>query len=174
MLFSHLLKLPYNQNTLVIDIPSIVSKLPNTPLPVVQQLYADHGRNEDFQELYGNLNIVGLKWELVSYPASKLYTASINPQYCSWYKRVGNRVKLFASEGWNCIDVRCSVVDHWSKCGTWITPPVMLPGKLIGLLSELHLVEGHTRLGLLNGLILHHILSPDSNHYVWLGSDCGY
>ncbi len=121
--------------------------------------------------MYGHVNISGLKWEFVSHPATKLCAANLNPQYRGWYESVGNRVERFASDGWNCIDIRSSVIEHWSKYGTWETPPIFLFGELINSSSDLHLAEGHTRLGLLAGLTKHHILPPGSIHQAWLGSN---
>jgi hypothetical protein len=55
-----------------------------------------------------------------------------------------------------------------------MTPPVFLNHNVeIKLLpspkKELHLVEGHTRLGMLKGLIEKGLLSENSIHKVWVG-----
>lgn len=170
MLFSDLLSLPFDQDTGVIDSSSIVAALPDTPLPVAQQVYADHGRKEEFQATYGALDIGSLEWRLLALPAETLCAATVNPQYRSWYDKVSTRASLFGSEGWKCIDIRRAVIEHWSKNGTWLIPPVMLSGVLVASTAELHLVEGHTRVGLLAGLRRHGVLPSSSLHAVWLGA----
>jgi hypothetical protein len=49
-------------------------------------------------------------------------------------------------------------------------PPVFLEGHLVGRGPGLHLVEGHTRIGLLAGLVDAGILGPDSVHCAWVGA----
>ncbi len=171
MLFSDLLSLSFDSCTDIIDISTILAALPNTPAAVAQQVYADHGRKAEFQAAYGHLDIARLNWKLLSYPASKLSAATVNPPFRAWFDVVGSRVRRFPIDGWNCVDTRSYVLAHWQECGTWLTPPVLLSGHIVNSPSEFHLVEGHTRLGLLVGLLQHRVLSTDSVHKVWLGND---
>lgn len=171
MLFSKLLELPFDRNTGRIDILAIAAALPNTPLAVVEQVYADHGRKDEFQSTYGNVNLQGLRWQLISHTASELCRATMNPAFRQWYEGVGGRARSFSKDGWHCIDVRGAVVEHWSKFGTWALPPVLLSGRIVGSASELHIVEGHTRMGLLSGLVNQNILAGNSVHQAWLGTE---
>jgi hypothetical protein len=49
--------------------------------------------------------------------------------------------------------------------------PVLIKGALVGRSSKLHLVEGHTRLGTLLGLLSAGVIAPESRHLVWVGTD---
>jgi len=170
MRFASLLDLPYNAITGLIDLPAITETVPNTPEPVAAQFFVDHGRDGEFQALYGDLDLEFIRWQLVSLPASALCEASFNPLYKAWLNTVERRADSHAERGWPCIDLRPVVVQHWAQFRTWRTPPVVLSGPLLNSNVELHLVEGHTRLGLLRGLVRAGVIGRESVHEVWLGT----
>jgi hypothetical protein len=72
-------------------------------------------------------------------------------------------------KGWSCIDVRTEVVAHWQEHRTWLSPPVFLDGTLVGSENPYRLVEGHTRVAILKGLLEHGLIEPDSTHRIWYG-----
>lgn len=139
------------------------------PEDVLEQFLYDHALNPDFQKQYGHLDLSRIVWELCCLPASEIVQASTYHGFRDWPRQVAARLNAFAKESWACIDRRPYVVNHWATHHTWLRAPVMLDGRLLRRSSRLHLAEGHTRLGLLRGLVSRKILSPESRHDVWIG-----
>ena len=131
--------------------------------------FRDHGRNAAFQARYAKLNLSDLNWVLEERSAQELIAASMNNDFRQWFDCAGSRVTAFRQKGWSCIDNRADVQRYWERAHTWIVPPVLLSGKLVQSVSALHLVKGHTRVGLLAGLIKHDILPTRSIHAIWMG-----
>ena len=75
----------------------------------------------------------------------------------------------FEKEDFFCIDIREKVVNNWKIKKTWLRTPIFLDAKLLEKSNKLHLVEGHTRFGILKGLLLKKIIGKDSIHKVWFG-----
>jgi hypothetical protein len=169
MQFSDLLDLPFDANTGIIDAKAIAGTLPTTPTEVALQFYADHGRKDDFQHAYGKLKISQIDWSLVEKRADVLNTASMNEDFHRWFTNVGARAANFPVAGWKCVDTRRNVREHWEKHRTWLVSPIFLEASLVGSTSHLHLAEGHTRLGLLAGLVEQGVLPASSTHRIWLG-----
>lgn len=88
MRFTDLMSLPFNDRTDVILLDAVRQALPGTPEDVVEQLYVDHGRKEDFQNLYGHLALDEISWKLESLTASELSLVSYNPNYRNWFEGV--------------------------------------------------------------------------------------
>ncbi|MCX7206835.1 MAG: hypothetical protein NT086_12795 [Proteobacteria bacterium] len=171
MNFSDLMSLPYKGDyDHDIDLDAILNELPETPREVARQLYSEHGRNKDFQDTYGLINISQIKWVKVSERAEIIVASSMNPDFDEWFRTAAGRVGSFTKKGWECIHTRKDVQEHWKEFKTWDLPPVTISAALVGLKSPLHLVEGHSRVGLLAGLIQHEILPKQSMHHIWLGT----
>jgi hypothetical protein len=171
MVFADLLELPYDVATGMVNVDSIVSVLPDTPLPVATQLFADHGRKDEFQHQYGHLRLDGLRWTHQKLEARALLKVSMNPDFQRWFDFARRRTARFNLEGWLCIDMRTEVQEHWAQMRTWRVSPVFLFGVVVSSASRLHLVEGHTRVGTLVGLVENSILAEGSTHEVWLGDE---
>ena len=169
MKFSDLLSLPYSDRTSRIDLDAIKAALPLVPESVATQLLSDHGRNEQFQDRYGHLILSTLHWEVEGHSASQLVSADVNPEFKQWFCTVAARADSFAQASWKCVDSRTEIREHWAAHGTWLTPPVMLDASLVGSVASLFLIEGHTRLGLLSGLVRRGIISGSSTHLAWVG-----
>jgi hypothetical protein len=169
MIFADLLALPFSRQSNIIDSETLRRLLPNTPDAVIQQVYSDHGRNEEFQRIYAAICLDRLQWSLEAHKAGDLIGASMNPDFENWFTLVGNRVADMVPDDWASVDGRPEVVDHWRQHRTWMISPVMLDGLIIGAGAKFHLVEGHTRLGLLAGLVHQGILQKISEHKVWIG-----
>lgn len=169
MIFSDLLSIDYDEGSNVIDRQLLALLLPDTP-EEVRNVYAEHGRKDQFQSQYGALDIAKLSWSLVDITAADVRTVSINPNFSNWVGAVADRVSDFANLGWACIDTRKDVVNYWTSNETWLFPPVLLDGRLLGKGGGLHLMEGHTRVGVLCGLVNHQIVKGSSMHKIWRGS----
>jgi hypothetical protein len=152
-----------------VDSQAIEMLLPGTP-PTVREMYSDHGRKEQIQRQYGSITISDITWAKVSLRASEIVECSIYHWFSNWTNNVARRPESFGKAGWRCIDVRPNIVDYWSKFHTWLEPPVLLDASVLGRPHGLHLMEGHTRIGILRGLIFYGVLQPDLKHYIWRGT----
>ncbi|WP_429052072.1 hypothetical protein [Aeromonas veronii] len=147
-----------------ISIDDLVVKLPNTPLDVLEQFYADHGRNCSFQEQYADVDISNLKWSLVVLSYNEIANASIFSDFKCWSDICSLKSHRVASKNdWSLICHNKLTVQNWESNSTWFRPPIML---LTG--ANYHLVEGHSRFGCLKGLVTSGVISPEQCHQVWL------
>lgn len=169
LIFQDLMELPYNRDHNIIDmsVTELGSLLPHIPSEVIQGVFLDHGRAGHMQAQYGNIAIDQLQWECVMLPAEKLIEAH-------WYdgfdqvEVVGQGVACyFESRAWACIH---RWGEHWKQNKTWVEAPFFIKGALLNADYDLHLMEGHTRLGTLIGLVKCGALSLDSYHKIWLAS----
>lgn len=168
MKFRDLLRLPVNEAG-IIDAATLSRLLPDTPLDVIEQVYADHGRKHDFQAQYGALDLEALMWTKVARPASALIECGHFAEFSPWMHMVEQKVADFHTKGWTCVDVRRKVVEHWQTNQTWLRPPIFFDEHVMGNAGSLRLVEGHTRVGLLRGLVKAGLIGPSSMHVVWFG-----
>jgi hypothetical protein len=67
------------------------------------------------------------------------------------------------------VDERQEVVDHWRDAKSWIVPPVIVDGDLLGGGSGLELLVGFTRLGNLLGMLDREDVPETKKHLVWVG-----
>jgi hypothetical protein len=172
MKFRELLEQNYCARSDVIDANALGRLLPTTPADIIEQFYSHHGRNNDFQTQYGEVKISNIIWVKVSLPASEIVQCSYYEPFSKWYLNAENRAAEFPQKSWACIDIRKDVVEHWKTYYTWLKLPIFLQGNILGLASQLRLVEGHTRVGLLSGLVKAGIIAMNSKHEIWLGQHC--
>jgi hypothetical protein len=142
------------------------------PMPddVLEQFCADHGTKGEFQHQYGHLDLRRLDWHLRELPACEILAASVYGPFQSWISSVTSRLRYFGQQGWSCIDVRPRVVEYWKEHRTWVRPPILIDGRLVDSGTCFHLVEGHTRVGILTGLRSFGILDGESVHLIWVGT----
>ncbi|MBN8449166.1 MAG: hypothetical protein J0M13_09205 [Candidatus Accumulibacter sp.] len=169
MKFRDLLSQPYNKDTEIIYPDALRILLPETPLDVIEQVYSHHGRKGEFQEQYADLELSSIAWVSAPIFAAELIQASFYPGFANWFRTVEARPLAFAECGWRCIDTRADVIEHWTKHQTWSREPVLIKGFQPAVAERLHLVEGHTRVALLSGLVKSGVLSPKSEHQVFVG-----
>jgi hypothetical protein len=168
--FSDLMSLPFDSFSAKISVDEILKFLPQAPFEVVDQFYSDHGRKEEFQVQYQKLYLPSIEWKRKDVAGRDLLNINIYPSYRQWFDSVGHRAVDFDKLGWAGIDSRFSVQQHWEKFGTWDRHPVLISGSFVNSGADMHLVEGHTRVGLLKGLIEYGISPKNAMHTVWLGT----
>jgi hypothetical protein len=169
MKFCDLLSQAYNKETGIIYADPLLNLLPETPLEVIEQVYSHHGRNDEFQGQYGELELSSIVWVSAPLPAAEIIQASFYPSFTKWFRDVEARPLVFEKRGWRCIDSRADVIEHWSEHQTWLHQPVLVQGLPPATAGRLHLVEGHTRVALLSGLVKAGVISPRSEHQVLVG-----
>jgi hypothetical protein len=169
VLYAHLLNLGSGEGT---KIPMDALRTLELPMPddVLEQFCADHATNSEFQEQYGQLDLCALSWRLRELPADQLVRSTVFEQFQRWVRSVRGRIGRFEVEGWACIDCRPAVIEHWKAHRTWLRSPIFLDGSVLGRDSILHLAEGHTRIGILTGLLEFGVLDASSLHRAWIGS----
>jgi hypothetical protein len=168
MKFADLLKLPFDVSGISPD--ALAAALPDTPADIREQLFKEHGRNDYFQMQYGHLDLLRINWKAEQLPASDIITCEVFRDFRGWVDSVSKWAKSFEAKQWSCVDVREDIADHWQHRQTWNRAPVLLRQKPRGARKPLHLMEGHTRVGLLMGLVCEKILSEASRHSVWVGT----
>ena len=67
------------------------------------------------------------------------------------------------------VDERDAVVNHWRDAKSWVVPPVVVSGDLLGGGSGFELLVGYTRLGNLLGMLDREEVKEAQKHLVWLG-----
>lgn len=137
------------------------------PTAVVKQFLFDHGATSEFIKLYGHLDLNGIVWELRTVQASELVAASHYAGFTRVEEVAGHphyTLKLYRSP-----ELLALRPDPWTN--TWAEPPIFIEGALRRPRQrQLHLVEGHTRLGVLQGLLMLGEVAADSVHEAFIGS----
>jgi len=173
MLFKDLLGLPYDRRSGLVCLEAVCRELPNIPIDVVEQLLVDHGRKADHQHFYGHIDLASIVWNQIEASASALSAASVLPDFEGWTSNVASRAPEIRRAGWVAADARPEVREHWQREGTWMRAPIFLAGEIAKWGANLHLAEGHTRLGLLRGLLRENMLPAAGKHQAWIGTVSG-
>jgi glutaredoxin-related protein len=164
-----------NLNFLELETESSINRLQSeygidAPKSVIEQFYIDHSNNFQFQELYGLIDLNLIEWQLVEVPIKKMLNLGRSATHPDFILEVSEDVSYYDEVGDSAIDCREDVIEHWKHYGTWTTPPIFIKGELLGKPEiELHLVEGHTRVGCLCGLTNHQVMRVAKVHEVYLG-----
>jgi hypothetical protein len=69
------------------------------------------------------------------------------------------------------VDEREEVVNHWRDTKSWIVPPVVVSGDLLGGGNGFELLVGYTRLGNLLGMLDREEVPESQKHLVWVGRE---
>jgi hypothetical protein len=153
-------------------VPMDVLRRLRLPMPedVLEQFLGDHGIKHEFQQQYGELDLHGLRWDLVQTAAKEIIACSAYPGFQEWVQSCRKRTLDVPKTGWAGVHLAADAKKHWQTHRTWRRAPVFIRGELVGSDRPLHLVEGHTRTGALKGLVESEWLSGDSMHEIWLAS----
>lgn len=133
------------------------------PDSVVRQFLFDHGRNSGFMEQYGHLDLASITWRMEQLSAEVVAAASTFSEF-DWADTVEANFEYYLVL--RTPAERASWVDR----GTWIEPPLLIRGSAVHQpAAEWHLVEGHTRLGMLRAHLARALVLPEAVHHVWVG-----
>ncbi len=169
MKFKAILDVPHDKDSGILNRQALRAKFANVPEPVFEQVLLDHGRNEAFQTQYGELDLCRINWILETVSGTEIIACTRFKQFDARVQNVRCRAHEFRVNSWRCFGHSDAVRNYWQKHRTWFVPPVMIEGALVGTNSKLHLIEGHTRLGILMGLIDIEEISAGQVHQVWVG-----
>jgi hypothetical protein len=67
------------------------------------------------------------------------------------------------------VDDREQVTNHWRDAKSWVVPPVIVSGDLLGGGAGFQLLVGYTRLGNLLGMLDREEVKEAQKHLVWVG-----
>ena len=67
------------------------------------------------------------------------------------------------------VDQREEVISHWKEARSWIPPPVVIGGDLLGGGSGYELLVGYTRFGNLLGMLDRQEVKETQKHLDWIG-----
>lgn len=142
----------------------------DAPKSVIEQFYIDHSDKFQFQKLYGAIDLNSIEWQLLEIPTSKMLNLGRSATHPDFILEVSEDASHYNEVGDSAIDCRKDVLEHWKQYGTWITPPIFIKGEVLGKPEiDLHLVEGHNRVGCLCGLTNYQIIEVAKVHKVYLG-----
>lgn len=145
----------------------------NTPSEVISQLYCGLACNNTIIGFYGNINIESLLWKCISLSAEHIIQeTSYYPYFAAYVNEIEEEV---TTDGFNAYSLLSREVTdgckrYWEKHKTWQVSPVFINGTILTLpMRNLHLIEGHTRLGILKGLLNKQLISHESPHKIFWG-----
>lgn len=141
----------------------------NLPMPddVLEQFIIDFGTDSDFQSRYGEIDLHQLTW-------AKQYTGveqllSVDSKFDDYVKNVSQRdPELIISKGYTDHESRRRA-EFWLEHKTWGRSPVFFSQSLLNT-DKLHLIEGHTRIGRLQGLYATDPNLVAAEHLIWVGN----
>jgi hypothetical protein len=134
------------------------------PQEVFSQLFHEEANNEDFAAIVRAVDWGRVRWELEELSGIALRHIRVDRGYQHALDEARDRATQFG-----IVDERQDVVDHWRDAKSWIVPPVVVSGELLGGGSGFELLVGYTRLGNLLGLLDRQEVSEVQKHLVWVG-----
>jgi len=134
------------------------------PQEVFTQLFHEEANNDDFAAIVRAVDWGRVRWELEEFSGIALRHVRVDRGYQHALDEARDRAAQFG-----IVDERQEVVDHWRDAKSWIVPPVIVAGDLLGGGSGFELLVGCTRLGNLVGLLDREEVPEVKKHVVWVG-----
>jgi hypothetical protein len=134
------------------------------PQEVFTQLFNEKATAEDFAVIVRSIDWGRVRWELEELSGIALRHVRVDRGYQHALDEARDRATQFGM-----VDDRQEVVDHWRDAKSWIVPPVIVAGDLLGGGSGFELLVGYTRAGNLLGLLDRQEVSEVQKHLVWVG-----
>jgi hypothetical protein len=106
-------------------------------------------------------------WELQEMSGIALRHVRVDREYQHALDEARDRATQFG-----ILDEREEVVSHWREAKSWVVPPVVVSGGLLGGGgSGFELLVGYTRLGNLLGILDREEVKETQKHLVWVGRE---
>jgi len=105
-----------------------------------------------------------VRWELQEMSGVALRHMRVEREYQHALDEARDRATQFG-----IVDEREEVVSHWKEAKSWVVPPVVVSGELMGGGTGFELLVGYTRLGNLLGLLDREEVAETKTHLVWVG-----
>jgi hypothetical protein len=137
------------------------------PVEVLEQFVIDHGLNEQFQREYAELDLHAIAWELEDLPVTQI--VSCWSKFDDYVSEIAALLRKHVDDKPHPPCISPESWQSWVESGTWRRSPVFLD-SVVPSRSGLHLVEGHTRVGMLTGLLDTNVSVRDF-HGCWVGRE---
>ena len=134
------------------------------PFEVFSQLFHEHVGTEAVPALTAGLDWTQVKWSEAALSGDELRQVHIDRHF---ERAVDEAAAATVAAG--LTDARASVVEAWRRQRTWIVPPILVAGAVIGNPCRYALLVGNTRLGNLFGLLERGEVAGSRRHRVWIG-----
>jgi hypothetical protein len=106
-----------------------------------------------------------VRWELEEFSGVALRRVSVDRGFQHALDEARDQATQFG-----IVDDRPEVVEHWSTAHSWLVPPVMVAGEVLGTNIGYELLVGFTRLGNSLGLLDRQEIAEIARHLVWVGN----
>jgi hypothetical protein len=134
------------------------------PQEVFTQLFHEEANSEDFAVIVRAVDWGRVRWELEEMSGVALRHLRVDRGYQHALDEARDRATQFG-----IADEREEVVSHWKEAKSWVVPPVIVSGDLLGGGAGFELLVGYTRLGNLLGMLDREEVTEANKHLVWVG-----
>jgi hypothetical protein len=125
-----------------------------------------HGRHDDpdLEWLLRSIDFSQVSWEQEDRSSVALRQVSVNRAF---QEAVDEAYRDIVD---NAVVHECEdVVASWRERGTWVEPPILLSGTVLGTPIRDCLLVGSTRLGCLLAFLDQGVVTEAARHQVWVG-----
>ncbi len=128
------------------------------------QLFHENAHDADFAVIVRAIDWGRVRWELEEFSGIALRHVRVDRSYQYALDEARDRAAQFGIR-----DDRTEVLDHWRDAQSWLAPPVMVSGDVMGTNIGYELLVGVTRLGNLLGALDRQDVAEVQTHLVWTG-----
>jgi hypothetical protein len=133
------------------------------PQEVFTQLFHEKANNEEFA-VVRTIDWRRVSWELAEMSGVALRHVRVDRGYQHALDEARDHAVCYG-----IVDEREEVTDHWRNAKSWVVPPVVVSGDLLGGGAGFELLVGYTRLGNLLGMLDRQEVKEAQKHLVWVG-----
>jgi hypothetical protein len=134
------------------------------PQEVFAELFTENADDADFAVIVRTIDWARVRWELEEFSGIALRHVRVDRGYQYALDEARDRAAQFGIR-----DERSEVLDHWRDAGSWLVPPVMVSGEVMGTNIGYEFLVGVTRLGNLLGALDRQDVAEVQTHLVWTG-----
>jgi hypothetical protein len=134
------------------------------PQEVFTQLFQEEANSEDFAVLVRSIDWGRVNWELQEFSGVALRNVRVDRAFQHALDEARGQATRFG-----IVDEREEVANHWRDAKSWVVPPVVVSGDLLGGGSGYEVLVGYTRLGNLLGMLDREDVKEAQKHLVWVG-----
>lgn len=134
------------------------------PQEVFAELFTENADDADFAVIVRAIDWGRVRWELEEFSGIALRHVRVDRGYQYALDEARERAAQFGIR-----DERTEVLDHWRDAGSWLVPPVMVSGEVMGTNIGYEFLVGVTRLGNLLGALDRQDVAEVQTHLVWTG-----
>jgi len=134
------------------------------PPAVFTALFHDRHDDPNLESLLGGIDVGQVRWEKEDRSGVDLRQICVDRAF---QEAVDEAYRGMVDN--DVIHEREDVVASWRETGTWIEPPILLSGAVLGATVRDYLLVGSTRLGCLLASLDQGVVTEFARHQVWVG-----